>query len=65
MTSGGHNWKGGGTIEGTRSLDAMQLARAGYLSKRLGIWQWSYADGSEARTQIRGSKFELINTAIR
>ena len=32
MSRGGHNWKGGGTVEGTRSLDVMKLARAGYLS---------------------------------
>jgi hypothetical protein len=29
---GGHNWKGGGVVEGTTSLDVMQLARADYLS---------------------------------
>jgi hypothetical protein len=30
--TGVHNWKDGGTAEGTRSLDVMKLERAGYLS---------------------------------
>ena len=45
MSRGGHNWKGGGTVEGSRSLDVMKLARAGYLSgSELGGWQWTYGD---------------------
>jgi hypothetical protein len=60
MSSGGHNWKGGGTIEGTRSLDVIQLARAGYLSELRGAWRWSYADGTEARIGIRGGQFEIV-----
>ncbi|HME26320.1 MAG TPA: hypothetical protein VKI44_34175 [Acetobacteraceae bacterium] len=41
MSRGGHNWKGGGTVDGTRSIDVMTLARAGYLAgSQLGTWQW-------------------------
>jgi hypothetical protein len=47
MPSGGHNWKGGGTVEETRSLDIMALSRSGYLSKLGGgAWQWTYQDGT-------------------
>jgi hypothetical protein len=55
MSRGGHNWKGGGTVEGTRSLDVMRLARAGYLAgTRLGVWSWS--DGSTASIGITGGR---------
>src|SRR5271169_1319672 len=44
MSRGGHNWKGGGTVDGTRSIDVMTLARAGYLAgSQLGSWQWRSA----------------------
>jgi hypothetical protein len=32
MSRGGHNWKGTGTVEGTRSIDVIWLAREGFLS---------------------------------
>ena len=55
MPRGGHNWKGGGTVEGARSLDVMNLARAGYLlGSRLGGWQWTDADGTTASIGITG-----------
>jgi hypothetical protein len=57
MSRGGHNWRGGGTIEGTRSLDVMKLARAGYLAgAQLGAWQWNYRDGSTASVLVRGGR---------
>ncbi len=57
MPRGGHNRKGGGTIEASRSLDVMQLARAGYLSGvRFGGWQWTYGDGTAASIQITGAR---------
>jgi hypothetical protein len=41
MSRGGHNWRGTGTVEGTRSIDVMELARDGFLSKpRSGSIQW-------------------------
>ena len=49
MSSGGHNWKGGGAIEATRSLDVMCLLRAEFLSGwRRASWQWTYNDGTRA-----------------
>ena len=53
MSRGGHNWKGGGTVDGTRSLDVMRLARTGFLSgwRRAG-WQWTYNDGTHAWIEI-------------
>src|ERR1700760_3491864 len=43
MSRGGHNWKGGGTVEGARSLDVMKLARAGLLSgPSHGNCQWGH-----------------------
>jgi hypothetical protein len=37
--------KGGGTVERTRAIDVMRLARAGYLAGlQFGTWQWSYAN---------------------
>lgn len=57
MTRGGHNRKGGGTVDGTRALDVMKLARAGYLTgSRLGSWQWSYRDSSTASVSVRGGR---------
>jgi hypothetical protein len=57
MSRGGHNWRGGGTVEGSRSLDVMKLARAGYLSGvRFGSWQWTYGDGTKASIQIAGTR---------
>ena len=57
MSRGGHNWKGSGTVEGTRALDVMKLARAGYLTdSRLGSWQWSYRDSSTASVSVTGGR---------
>ncbi len=57
MSRGGHNWKGSGTVEGSRSLDVMKLARAGYLTgSRLGSWQWSYRDNSTASVSVTGGR---------
>jgi hypothetical protein len=61
MPSGGHNWKGGGTVEATRSLDIMALCRAGYLSNGCGAgqWTWTYGDGTKAWIQIRGGRDQI------
>src|SRR5437763_9283619 len=57
MSRGGHNWRGGGTVEGSRSLDVMKLARAGYLSgARCGGWRWQYEDGTVDSIQIAGAR---------
>jgi hypothetical protein len=57
MSSGGHNWKGGGTVEGTRSLSVMKLARAGLLAGRqLSGWQWTSQDETTASIQIEGGR---------
>jgi hypothetical protein len=57
MSRGGHNWKGGGTVEGARSLDVMKLARAGYLSgPRHGGWQWTYRDETRAVISITAGR---------
>jgi len=57
MSRGGHNWKGGGTIEGTRSLDVMKLAKAGFLSGvTFGGWQWTLGDETTASIQIKGAR---------
>ena len=57
MSRGGHNWKGGGTVDGARALDVMKLARAGYLTgSRLGSWQWSYRDSSTASVSVTGGR---------
>jgi hypothetical protein len=61
MSRGGHNWKGGGTVEGTRSLDVMRLARAGYLGDlRSGGWRWTYGDGTSATIDIQGCRHEIV-----
>ena len=53
MSRGGHNWKGTGTVEATRSLDVMKLARAGYFKGAiLGGWQWTHHDGTTASIGI-------------
>jgi len=57
MSRGGHNWKGRGTVEGTRSLDVMKLARAGYLSgSRVGGWQWTNGGDRTASIGIFGGR---------
>jgi hypothetical protein len=61
MSRGGHNWKGSGTVEGTRFIDVMKLARAGVLSvAEAGGRQWSYGHGTTAAIQIKGGKHEII-----
>jgi hypothetical protein len=60
MSRGGHNWKGGGTVEGTRSLDVMRLSRAGFLSGwRRASWQWTYNDGTRAWIDIDDGRDEI------
>jgi hypothetical protein len=57
VSRGGHNWKGSGTVEGSRPLDVMKLARAGYLAgSRTGGWQWTYQDGTTAFIGITGGR---------
>jgi hypothetical protein len=57
MSRGGHNWKGGRTVEGSQSLDVMKLAHAGYLSgMTFGSWQWTRGDGTTASVQITGAR---------
>ena len=57
MSRGGHNWKGGGTVEGSRSLSVTKLAGAGYLSGvTIGGWQWTYGDGTTASIRIAGGR---------
>jgi hypothetical protein len=57
MSRGGHNWKGSRTVEGSRSLSVMKLARAGYLSGSwLGSWQWTYGDATTASIVIAGAR---------
>jgi hypothetical protein len=53
MPRGGHNWKGGGTVEGTRSLSVTKLARAGLLAGHcLSGWQWTHEGETTASIQI-------------
>ena len=60
MSRGGHNWKGGGTVEGTRSLDVMCLLRADFLSGwRRASWQWTYNDGTRAWIDIDDGRDEI------
>jgi hypothetical protein len=57
MSRGGHNWKGGGTVDGTRAIDVLKLVRAGYLAgPKMGSWQWSYRDGSAASVLVTGGR---------
>jgi hypothetical protein len=57
MSRGGQNWKGGGTVEGSRSLDVTKLARAGYLAgSRTGGWQWTY----QCLSGIKGSHLSRL-----
>jgi hypothetical protein len=57
MSRGGHNWRGTGTVEGTRSLDVMKLARAGYLTdSRVGTWQLTNRDGATANIGVVGGR---------
>lgn len=57
MSRGGHNWKGTGTVEGTRSLDVMKLACAGYLAgSSIGTWQWTYRDDTTATIVVIGGR---------
>ena len=61
MSRGGHNWRGGGTVEGSRSLDVMMLARAGHLSDgSFGSWRWTYGDGTTASIDFQGGRREII-----
>ena len=44
-------------LEGSRSLDVMKLARAGYLSgATAGSWQWTYRDATTASIVITGAR---------
>ena len=57
MSRGGHNRKGRGTVEGTRSLDVMKLARAGYLRGWMaGSWKWTYQGGTTATIGMTGGR---------
>jgi len=57
MPRGGHNWKGGGTVEGTRSLDVMRLKRAGFVASwRRAGWRWTYGDGDSATIDIEDGR---------
>src|SRR5262245_52526301 len=61
MSRGGHNWKGGSTVEETRSLDVMRLARAGFLvNYRLATWQWTYGDGARATINIEDGRDHIV-----
>ena len=60
MSRGGHNWQGGETVEATRALDVMTLARAGYMSGHRGAWQWTHQDGTKAWIEIRGGKDQIV-----
>jgi hypothetical protein len=80
MSRGGHNWKGAGTVEGTRSLDVMRLARARYLTGAIvGGWKWTYQDGTTAsigmiggrdavtlkyRVQSNGEEWQSVNQRV-
>jgi hypothetical protein len=57
MSRGGHNWKGTGTVEGTRAIDVMKLARENFLAgPQMGSWQWNYCDGSAASVLVSGGR---------
>jgi hypothetical protein len=58
--SGGHNRRAG-TIEGNRSLDIMQLHRAGALVPGYtGSWHWLYDDGERADIRIRAERSRIV-----
>jgi hypothetical protein len=61
MPRGGHNWKGGATVEGTIALNVMTLARAGFLSDpaRRGGWEWSRGDSSTDWILMKGGWHSL------
>jgi hypothetical protein len=60
MSRGGHNWKGTGTADATRSLDVMKLAHEGYLAgPQMGSWQWTYRDGSTASVLVTGGRYTI------
>ncbi len=59
--SGGHNAKGRGTVEGSRSLDVNELNKAGVLSRGYrGSLRWSYEDGMEATIGLRMEDDRLV-----
>ena len=59
--SGGHNWKGRGTVGGCRSLDVNELNKMGALvSSFRGGWRWSYEDGTEATIGLRMKEGGLV-----
>ena len=61
MSRGGHNWKGGGTVEGTRCLDVLWLSRAGFLSGLCsGSLKWSHGDSTTASIRVKGDRQALI-----
>ena len=60
MSRGGHNWKGAGTVDGSRSLDVMKLARAGFLSgSGHAGWQWVNGDETRAWIDIEGGREKI------
>jgi hypothetical protein len=64
MARGGHNWKGGGTVEGRRCLDIMKLARADLLAPQCwGTSEWRYRDGTKAQIQLRGGSHPEVVAA--
>jgi hypothetical protein len=61
MSRGGHNWKGGGTVDACRRLDVMRLSRAGYLcGSQRRSWGWSSSNGSKPWIQIHGGRDAII-----
>ena len=57
MSRGGHNWKGGGTVEGSRSLNVMKLARAAICPVRgSAAGNGRIGDGTTASIQITGAR---------
>ena len=57
MSRGGHNWKSTGTVEGTRSINVMELVREGCLSRsRFGSIEWRSDDGTKASIRITADR---------
>lgn len=57
MPRGGHNSRGGGTVDRTPALDVMGLERVGYLAgPRLGSLQWASRDGPTASVLVTGGR---------